>query len=200
VGHASVSKPSVVDTTIARLRADGGTLAIRSDAQEMGNRIEGVDHVPAIQDGDTPMHLGRIIWVGGLVAMTWLAGGCQKRVSQSEARVDLKDTLRDSVTIRNAMCGAGFAGHDCDVSNLELRPDNSGTAHMRCPRMEGTTGPQCEGDVAFTFSSKRVKTYRTKTRRKTEWYLTSLSLTAVQTPGVTLSSPVAAKATELDGD
>jgi hypothetical protein len=117
--------------------------------------------------------------------------GCKKTVPNDIIQKSFTNALRHAPNTASAMCGANTRGFtSVRVTVTKKLPENKGSVHVKGTPWFGPGVPsECEGDIdyAYSYQSKTRKVGR-NTRTDTTWYLDQMTLTAVQTKGVTFKS------------
>ncbi len=148
------------------------------------------------------------MWLGAaLIGSTLLLGGCKREVPSNIVDSTMRKVFLTNLPYTSsAMCGQKVTGVSLNTVTVTAKGENlTGTAHVK-----GTaTGPKgpltCEGDVDFTYttttsSKKKGIGKKKKTTTTTTYWLSTVKLKAVQTPGVTFTPPPDEKPPEDDGD
>ena len=139
-----------------------------------------------------------------LVMGAMLLTGCKKQVPTDIVQKSLRTAFRfHAPAMTSGMCGANVRGLiSANVTNVVRKSDgSSGTAHISGAPLSTPGAPAvCEGDVEFKYSYTQKTTGPRKRRTTTTmWSLDHLTLTGVQTKGVTFKA-VDENATDDDDD
>lgn len=145
--------------------------------------------------------------ISAVLGLSLLLGGCKREVPSNIVDTTMRRTFLTNLPFTSsAMCGAKVTGVNLNTVTVTRKgEDLTGTAHVK-GTATGPKGPiNCEGDVDFKYTTssstkkKGVGTNKKKTTTTTFW-LSTIKLKAVQTPGVTFVPPPDEKPPEDDGD
>lgn len=145
--------------------------------------------------------------ISALLGLSLLLGGCKREVPSNIVDTTMRRTFLTNLPFTSsAMCGAKVTGLSLNTVTVTRKGENlTGTAHVK-GTATGPKGPlNCEGDVDFTYTTtsstkKKGIGKKKKSTTTTTYWLSTIKLKAVQTPGVTFVPPPDEKPPEDDSE